>query len=280
MTLYPTTRFAGLNTLLHGLANRAVLIIPTVVSPRCIGEHLARWLPTHLSGTPTLWRTLLMQVPLNGGWQDRVLQITLGGETVDQSILDLLGATFPRARITHIYASTEAGVCISVSDGRAGFPSAWLDNLARRVQLRISERSELLVRRSGPRSLLLERADGGWWATGDLVRIEGNRVFFLGRNSEILNVGGAKVSPAEVEACLAEITGVAASRVFARKSSIAGTLVAAEVVPAAGTEHDELRCRILQQCRARLAAYAVPRLIEFVTALPIAFSGKLERKGN
>lgn len=280
MTLYPTTRFAGLNTLLHGLANRAVVIIPTALNPRSIGEHLVSWSPTHLSGTPTLWRTLLMQVPLSGSWRDGILQVTLGGETVDQAILDLLGVTFPQARVTHIYASTEAGVCISVSDGHAGFPSAWLNNADRRVQLSINEGGELLVHRRGPRSIVLEGTDGGWWPTGDLVRIEGDRVFFLGRNSDILNVGGAKVSPAAVEACLAEVAGVAASRVFARKSSIAGTLVAAEVVPAAGAEHTELRRRILQQCRARLAAYAVPRSIEFVTALQIAASGKLERKLN
>jgi acyl-coenzyme A synthetase/AMP-(fatty) acid ligase len=278
MTLYPVSRFAGLNTVLHASANRALLVIPTALTPHSIGDHLLTWRPTHLSGTPTLWRTLLMQVSLNGGWCERVFQITLGGETVDQAILDLLRRTFPQARLTHIYGSTEAGVCLSVSDGLAGFPAAWLDNEERHVQLRVDNSGELLVRRNGPRSNRLEEAVDGWWRTGDLVRAEGDRVFFLGRDSDIINVGGAKVSPAVVEACLMAVPGVAAARVFARKSSIAGSIVAAEVVPTQDAGQADLQLRIFQRCRAHLAAHAVPRSIQFVAELPVASSGKIARR--
>ncbi len=278
MTLYPLSRFAGLNTLLHAWLNEAKLVIPSAFTSRALGDHMVRWQPTHLSGTPTLWRTILMQVPRSDDWCLRVRQITLGGETVDQAILDLLAGTFPNARLTHIYASTEAGVCLSVSDAKAGFPAVWLDDASRPVQLRLTD-GELFVRRTGSRSRVLDQTADGWWPTRDRIQIDGGRAYFLGRDTDLLNIGGAKVAPAAVEACICEVEGVSAARVSGRKSSFAGTLVAAQVIAAAGSGHDELRGRIVRHCRAKLASYAVPRLIEFVTELPVSASGKLDRQG-
>ena len=74
------------------------------------------------------------------------MQITLGGEAVDQDLLDRLHAAFPHARLTHIYASTEMGVCFSVRDGKAGFPADYLSDRSLPCQLRIASDGELEIR--------------------------------------------------------------------------------------------------------------------------------------
>ena len=97
--------------------------------------------------------------------------------------------------------------------------------------------------------------EDGFVDTGDMVERRGDRLYFVGRRGGVINVGGAKVHPEEVEAALNAHPAVRASRVFARKSPITGALVFAEVVlrderqPDAAAERE-----ILAACRARLAA--------------------------
>src|SRR5207249_6402051 len=91
-----------------------------------------------VSGTPSRWRSLLIGSARALAECRSIRQITLGGEISDQAILDALGRVLPAARITHVYATTEAGVLLSVSDRRAGFPAAWLDADRNGVRLRVS----------------------------------------------------------------------------------------------------------------------------------------------
>lgn len=275
-TLYPLTRFAGLTTVLQALKSESVLCLPTAHDAGTLSRELVRERPTHLSGTPTLWRTLLIYLPEDEDWRHGVEHVTLGGEIADYYILGSLHRYFPKARITHVYASTEAGICLSVSDGLPGFPAAWLNREHRNVSMRV-ENGQLFVRRHGARSDALSET---WWPTGDRVALVGDRVRFLGRDSELLNVGGAKVAPAEVEACISDVPGVAAVRVFGIPSSFAGTLVTAEIVPQPGEAEHELRILISRRCREHLAPYAVPRSLRFVPALAVSNSGKLDRSSS
>ena len=81
-----------------------------------------------VSGTPTFWRRTLHRDP-EALARVPLRQITLGGEPVDQAVLDQLRELFPAARISWIYASSEVGASIVVHDGRAGFPVGWLDRV-------------------------------------------------------------------------------------------------------------------------------------------------------
>ncbi|NCB05377.1 MAG: hypothetical protein EOM69_07625, partial [Clostridia bacterium] len=121
---YDYTRFAGLQVVLQALISGATLIAPALdASLTDKLAMLARQGCTHLSATPTMWRTIVM----NPGAKDLPLrQITLGGEIADDRILNTLQTIYPTARVTHIYASTEAGVGFSVKDGRGGFPASYL----------------------------------------------------------------------------------------------------------------------------------------------------------
>ena len=191
-------------------------------------------------------------------------------------------ALYSNARVEHAFASTEAGVAFVVDDGRAGFPAALLDTDGE-VALKVVDNS--LRIRSGRTALRYVgahapalRDNEGFVDTGDIVERRGDRFIFIGRRGGIINVGGLKVHPEEIEAAINLHAAVRASRAYARKSPITGAMVAVEVVLRDGfTANRELNEDILRSCRALLAEYKTPSFLRFVAELPIANQGKLAR---
>jgi acyl-CoA synthetase (AMP-forming)/AMP-acid ligase II len=218
---------------------------------------------TAASGTPTFWRQAIYRdadalgaVPLE--------QITLGGEPVDQAILDQLREILPKARISWIYASSEVGASIVVHDGKAGFPKAWLDRKPDPDRPILSVEGDELVIRSPHHGAGLV----GAVHTGDRVEYDGDRVLITGRlDTDEINVGGSKVSAGVVRNVLMRHPGVSWARVFARKAPLVGRMVAAEVVPnrALGPITD---ADLVQWCSSRLPDYGVPRRIKFLDQIP------------
>lgn len=225
---------------------------------------------TAASGTPTFWRQSLMaqkehlaQVPLE--------QITLGGEPVDQAVLDQLKAAFPGARISWIYASSELGASIVVHDGRAGFPVEWLDREAS-DRPTLSVRDGELVIASPHHGVGL----GGAVPTGDAVTIEDGRVVITGRiSSDEINVGGAKVSAGVVRSVLLQHPDIAWAQVRGRKSPMVGNLVVADLVLNPGVTNDkELQASVSAFCAERLPEYGVPRMLKVLDEIPVTATGK------
>ena len=182
------------------------------------------------------------------------------------------------------------GVCFSVSDGQAGFPAAYLADQNLPTELRIGNAGELEIRsRRAMLGYLPESTNGvptaqnsipnhpQWFATGDLVERRGDRIYFVGRKSETINVGGMKVYPTDVEQCIRQVPGVQEVRVFSVPSSITGQLVGAEIQPARNADLVELRNQVLGACRQRLARHQVPTSIKFRERLPLNESGKVLR---
>jgi acyl-coenzyme A synthetase/AMP-(fatty) acid ligase len=263
--------YAGLQVFIQCLVDRAALVISPAGAPaRQVARLIREAAVTHVSSTPSYWRWLLAMVGPHGFEGVELAQITLGGEVVDQEILDRLGRIFPRARLVHIYATSELGRCFSVTDGRAGFPSRYLDRPSSDgVEIRVED-GELFVRSANA-------ARGGetsWTATNDLVGPDDDRFVFLGRRSEQINVGGNKVSPVAVERVLQSVPGVLDSRVFARRSSLTGQLVACEIVVAPDRSRDAVRLEVQRRCQEVLAPYQRPRFIESVDAISLSAAAK------
>ncbi|MEE3623283.1 hypothetical protein UCD39_04690 [Nitrospirillum sp. BR 11752] len=198
---------------------------------------------------------------------------------MDQALLDRLAASFPDATLRHIYASTEAGSLFAVSDGRAGFPAAWLETGVEGTDLAIRD-GVLHVR--GPRlavaladERLLTDADG-WYATGDRVEVVGDRVLFRGREDGVVNVGGVKVMPDAVEALIQAVPGIADAAIRVQASPITGHLLTAQLVAAPGQDPTVLRPLVVAAL-AGLSPAARPRRLEFVTDLELSPSGKKKR---
>ena len=145
---------------------------------------------THAGGTPTFWRQLLLFAPRDILGACALQQITMGGEAVNQGLLDQMAAVFPETRLVHIYASTELGRLFSVTDKREGFPAAFLDQAPEDgISLRIED-NELLARSRN--AMVSDRQVGtagqqrpdsaasAWVATGDVVERQGDRILFRG----------------------------------------------------------------------------------------------------
>lgn len=275
--LYDPCRFAGLQVILQALLSGSLLSVsPSHDFDRQVDGLVADGVNA-LSATPTLWRKLLMDGRIR---ECPLRQITLGGEIADQQILDGLKHCFPAARIVHIYASTEAGVGFSVHDGMAGFPAAWLENERAPVPMRVRDDGHLLVRPATvPEGAeIAGRLDAdGYLDTEDLVRVAGNRVFFSGRASGSVNVGGNKVMPEYVEEHIRHVDGVFDVCVYGKRSSMMGQIVAADIVPDPGVDMAGLRLDILNYCRSTLENWQIPGILRFVSGLQETPAGKRER---
>lgn len=276
--VYDPARFAGLQVALQAFFSGAELVL---TPPEDFDGQVSALVAARinaLSATPTLWRKLIMD--------GRVLscplrQITLGGEIADQKLLAHLRRSFPAARITHIYASTEAGVGFAVTDGRAGFPLAFVTQGTGRTRLRIDQGGRLWLRPAVlPRQVPPESLDAeGFINSQDLVEVRGDRAYFLGRESGVINVGGNKVHPEAVEGVLRELPGILEARVSGKKNPLMGEIVVAEVVTDSGIGDERLRRAILDHCRPRLEPWQVPALVRFVDQLGVLPAGKLSRTG-
>jgi acyl-CoA synthetase (AMP-forming)/AMP-acid ligase II len=212
--------------------------------------------------------------------------VRLSGEVADQAILDRLKAVYPESMVAHAFASTEAGVAFEVRDGLAGFPSAFVGP-GDSAELRVVDGS-LRIRSRRVATSYLGRASGsladadGFVDTGDIVELRDGRYYFVGRREGIINMGGLKVHPEEVEAVINRHPAVEISLVKAQRNPITGAVPVADVVmkrQAARLQDEEsgLVEEIRRFCHEELPAHKVPAMIRIVTALEIAPSGKLIR---
>src|SRR6202521_2303253 len=282
-TFYDIRRYGGLQILLRAVIGGGSMVLSEPSEP--IADYVARLNAsgvTHISGTPSHWRKLLMSGAA-AGFSPRYVR--LSGEIADQAVLDGLKRAFPEASIGHAYASTEAGVGFAVNDGLEGFPASLLGQGRDGVEMKVDDGS-LRIRSTRAAHAYVGRnaaalTDGdGFVDTGDMVELRGDRYHFVGRRGGIINIGGLKVHPEEIEAVINRDDAVRMSRAKSRKSPITGAIVVADVVLADGCDasrSNEKKTRIIADCRASLAPHKVPAMIKFVEKLEITAAGKLAR---
>jgi acyl-CoA synthetase (AMP-forming)/AMP-acid ligase II len=281
--VYDPARFAGLQVFLQSLLGGSTLVLTREDEPLDARiDQLVRSGCNAVSATPTMWRKILM---LPQADELSLTQITLGGEIADDQVLQALHRKYPTARVTHIYASTEAGVGFSVNDVRAGFPAEFLERPPNGVEVRVDDDGFLLLRKhaeSGDRYVgsTEPTADRhGFVNTGDLVQRVGDRFVFLGRANGAINVGGNKVHPEEVEQVLLMHPAVELARVAPIKSSMVGELVTATVQTS--DEIDDpaaFNAELRSFCAERLEPYKVPSMIQIADDIELSAAGKTQRK--
>ncbi len=289
-TFYDIRRYGGLQILLRSLFGSASMVLSN--AKETTGDFLVRagvGGVTHISGTPSHWRRALMS-PQAGNIAPKYVR--LSGEIADQAILDQLSAAYPAAGIAHAFAATEAGVGFAVDDGLAGFPARLVEKGIGNVEMKIKDeslwiRSPLTASRYLGSENKLSIDAAGFVDTGDLVERRGDRYYFVGRKGGIVNVGGQKVHPEEVEAVINRHPRVQMSLVRARKSSFTGAVVVADVVLKPGAEFlhaqeeaEAIKRQILDACHDSLAVHKVPASIRFVSQLEICTAGKLARRNG
>jgi acyl-coenzyme A synthetase/AMP-(fatty) acid ligase len=284
-TFYDIRRYGGLQIFLRAMLNGTSLVLSS--AHESTGDFLTRVAAngvTHISGTPSHWRRALMSPsanPINPEY------IRLSGEIADQGVLNHLSSVYPNAKIVHAFASTEAGVAFEVKDGTAGFPPSLLEKTPG-VEMKVVD-GTLRVRSSrtasrylGDKAPILKDEDG-FVDTADVVELNGSRFNFVGRRDGVINVGGLKVHPEEIEAVINRHPAVQMSLVRTKKNPITGALVIADVVLQKPTQTVDPDARTLQNeillfCRKTLSSHKVPAAINFIPALSVAESGKVLRR--
>jgi acyl-coenzyme A synthetase/AMP-(fatty) acid ligase len=282
-TFYDIRRYGGMQIFLRALVGGGSLITSSAGEP--VAENLARLAAhgaTHVSGTPSHWWRVLM------GSEAGIIApryVRLSGEIAGQAVLDSLRAAYPQAGLGHAFASTEAGVGFEVNDGLEGFPADFVGVGKGDVDIRVHDgvlqlrSARIASRYIGPDAAPLFDAEG-FVDTSDMLELRGARYHFVGRKDGVINVGGLKVHPEEVEAAINRHTGVSGSLVRSRKSPITGAIVLADVVlkaDGAGEAGPALEREIIALCRRDLAPYKVPAMVRFVLTLPMTAAGKLLR---
>ena len=261
---YNPTHMAGLQVFLQAIVNGNSLVNVFNNSRVEIFEKIKKYNITNVSATPTFYRLLL---PIEETYPT-VKRITLGGEKSDEKLLDNIQKLFPEAKINNVYASTEAGAIFS-ANGEYFKIKSHLENLIKVVENELYLHQSLL----GKSEELDEIKD--FYATGDLIEWidENQRIFkFVSRKNELINVGGYKVNPNEVEEVLLQNSKIKNAKVFGKHNAVLGNILSAEIVVFENQELEEAEIR--SYLEDKLQNYKVPRRISFVEEIGLTRTGK------
>lgn len=263
---YNPSHMAGIQVLLQALANCNPLVNLFGLPAAEVAEKIARYKITHISATPTFYRMLA------GAEFPNVIRATFGGERVDEPLCRKVEKMFPSAKINNVYASTEAGALFACDGDAFSIPPDIADSV------KISD-GEILLRRDilGTSESFSFDADG-FYHTGDKIEwADGDKTKFkiIARANGMVNVGGYKVNPAEVEAALRGVEGIADAAVFGKKNSVLGNILCADIVAERGAEIDEPALR--KKLAESLQQFKIPRIVKFVKKLETTRTGKVKR---
>ena len=248
------------------------LILSSDPAPEGVISEAIKCGATAISSTPTFWRYIFLKTSISDLQKIPFNQISLGGEYVDQRILNDLKRIYINAQITHIYASTEMGVAIVVNDGLEGFPLSWVDDPKRGIS--IKDNTLYLNSKNSSKEF------ASLYDTKDKVEIRDNRVVIVGRQDVgLINVGGQKVPSSQIEGILLKNQKISWCRVYGRKSFLTNQIVAAEIVPKEKI-HDmaSFELELVEYCKENgLADWMIPRMWKFVDTIKMNSNYKTEK---
>jgi acyl-CoA synthetase (AMP-forming)/AMP-acid ligase II len=256
----------GLNTLLNTLAIGAKIILPHNRNP----EHIAQLIEQHsvhiLPASPTFLNLLLMAKVQDKYNMKSLKMITYGTESMPESLLQKLKSSFSKTKLLQTFGTSETGIAQTSSrssnslEMKLDDPNTEYKIVAGELWLR--SKTQVIGYLNASMDSFTE---DGWFKTGDLVEeMTDGYLKIKGRSKEVINVGGEKVLPAEVESIVLEVDCVDDCTVYGAKNAITGQMVAIQVVLKEGVDKKEAKSQIRYYCRQKLVAYKVPAKFEFV----------------
>lgn len=255
--------WGGLNTLFHVLSCGGTIVILDNRKPDYVCELIEKYKVELLPTSPTFLNLMLM----SRAYKDRDLSslkiISYGAEPMPASLLSHLNEVFPYVKLQQTYGLIELGVMRSKSEdntslwvkiGGEGFETRVIDGL-----LQIKSDSAMI----GYLNAESPYTEDGWFRTGDSVEVKGEYFKILGRKSEIINVGGEKVFPQEVENLIYEIPEISDVIVYGEDNRITGKIVCAKISYSGNETKSEIIKKIKRYCREKMEPFKVPVKIEF-----------------
>lgn len=261
---YNPTHMAGIQVFFQALLNGNSIVRLFGLNPLEIHQKIQENNITHISATPTFYRLFL---PCKEVFQS-VRRITSGGEKFNEKMIVQLSEIFPNAKITNVYASTEAGTLFATEN------DIFTIKAENEHFIRILD-DELLIHSNLMGST--DRNIDEWFKTGDLVEVISENPLqfrFISRKTDMINIGGYKVNPLEVEEAILSLPEMKNARVYSKSNSVMGNIICCEVV-CDNKEITESSVRTFLQ--SKLQEFKIPRIILFVSELSTTRTGKIKR---
>jgi long-chain acyl-CoA synthetase len=252
----------GINTLFYVLSQGGTLVPVKSRDPASVCRMIERYQIELLPTTPTFLNMLLISEAYLNHDCSSLRMITYGTESMPRATLRHLRSALPSVELKQTYGLSELGILQTKSRdsgslwfrlGGTGYETKVVDNV-----LWIRAESAMLGYLNQPSPFDAE----GWFNTGDLVEVDGEWMRVLGRKSEIINVGGEKVYPEEVESVLYEVENIRDVAVIGRANPVSGQIVSARVLLHHPEPVEQVLKRIRRYCKDRLEPFKVPASIE------------------
>ena len=253
----------GLNTVFNALCMGACLIIPKIKDAKTICELIEKYKIMVLPSSPTFLNLILISQEYKNYDLSSLRMITYGTETMPQSLLLKLKEVFPKVKFLQTFGTSETGISTTSSKSSN---SLFMKLEDINGEYKIVENELWLRSKTQVLGYLNASMDSftsdGWFKTGDLVEVDGEYIKIIGRAKEVINVGGQKVLPAEVESIILEMEEISDCMVYAEQNAITGQTVVCDVVLNKNIENIKKRVRVF--CKDRLDAYKIPTKVNVV----------------
>lgn len=253
----------GIDASLRCLLSGSTLIIPDTLTPDAVGQSIQKHRVNVLPASPTFLNLMFIS-GIHKKYDCRSLEvIAYGAEPMPQNLLHRLAKAFPKAALQQKFGTSETGAVRIQSEANESLffriqdpdtqwqiidKELWLKTPSRIIGYINSEQDSL-------------EADG-WYRTGDLVEeSESGAIRIVGRKSDLINVGGQKVHPSEIESIINELPNLDSCRVFAEPHPITGQQIACEIFSTNEQDPREWKRTLRQHCRGRLEAWKIPSQI-------------------
>jgi len=256
----------GLNTLLNALSMGAHIVLPLNRKVSAIGKIIEKEKINLLPTSPTFLNLMLMDDIKNKFNLSSLKMITYGTELMPASLLLKLRKKFPKVRFLQTFGTSETGIIQTQSDSSESLKIKLKDP---HQQFRIVNGELWLKSKTQILGYLNAKMDSftkdGWFRTGDLVKeYKDGYIKIEGRVKEVINVGGEKVLPSEIESLLFEIPEILDCVAYGEKNSITGQAVAADIVLKKKVELKVMKKKIREFCIGKVSNYKIPAKIKII----------------
>lgn len=273
LCVYPREHLAGLDILLRSLHGGRPIVVMDKPDPSLAARWIEKYRPAVLPCTPTFLRLMIHSGSCENRDLSSIQTVVYGAEAMSLPLRERLGMLLPRTRLLQSYGLTEAGVR-SIQEKPAGqgwfrFPD---DNSEARIingsiHLKPSSLEALFQVDQSENRLCLLELDQGWLDTGDQVEQEGEWIRIISRRGRVINVGGEKIRPEDIENLVTSLSWISAARVSAMASPLTGSMVCldAEMLPDSpfqGKDREAINL-IRGLCLRSLSRFHVPQKIQF-----------------
>ena len=278
LSIMPMQHVGGLDTLVRLWWSGATLVVPQARAPLAVAEAIVDGGVEVLVTPPSFLNLFCLAGPIciEAGAILRV--VAFGAEPMPPSLLTRMNARWPRTQFRQRFGATEVGpISVGGGDGTDfAIDPAQAEHRIVDGELWVRARGQMLGYLNAPESGL---TPDGWFATGDqVVQLPGGFLRVRGRCNTVVNVGGVKVLPEEIERALAGVDGVAAIRAYGQPHAIMGQTMTIEVVAGPGIDRAELRIRLRAEAARVLESHQRPVAIRFVENLKLTESEKIARQ--